>query len=229
MEINDANLAGFIQIIESDALLIIDVQNDFLPGGALPVEKGDEIIPAINLLAAKFHQTNNPIIFTQDWHPLEHESFASTHPGKNPYDPFESSGIGPILWPDHCIQETNGAKLAPGLTCVSYASLIIQKGFNKNIDSYSAFLENDKKTDTGLTTYLETLEIPISRVFICGLALDYCVYYSALDARNYAGLEVFVILDLSKPVNSPENSLSTALKKMKENGIVFVKSENILS
>ena len=117
----------------------------------------------------------------------------------------------------------------PGLIYVSNASLILQKGFNKKIDSYSAFFENDKKTDTGLKTYLKSMEIPIKRVFICGLALDYCVYYSAMDAKKYAGLEVVVILDLTKYVNSPENSLSKALKNMTESGIQFINSQNIIN
>ena len=228
MRIKDISVLGFIQIVKTDALLVIDLQNDFLPGGALPVEKGDEIIPGINSVAARFHQTNNPIIFTQDWHPPQHQSFASVHPSKKPYDSFESHGIGPILWPDHCVQETDGAKLAPGLTHVNNASLILQKGYNKNIDSYSAFLENDKKTDTGLKTFLEFGDPPVKRVFICGLALDYCVYFSAMDARNYSGLKVIVILDLTYPVNSPENSVSNALKSMVESGIKFSTSENIL-
>ncbi|MHA2074601.1 MAG: bifunctional nicotinamidase/pyrazinamidase [Candidatus Hodarchaeales archaeon] len=228
MEIKDINIVGFIKIVETDVLLIIDMQNDFLPGGALPVEKGDEIISGINSVAARFHQTSNPIIFTQDWHPSNHESFSSVHPGKNPYDLFESQGIGPILWPDHCVQETDGAKLAPGLLYVSNASLILQKGYNKNIDSYSAFLENDRKTDTGLKTFLESMEKQVKRVFICGLALDYCVYFSAMDAKDYSGFDVVVIIDLAKPVNSPENSLSNALETMIGSGIKFTTSENIL-
>ncbi len=226
MVIKDVELVGFIQVAETDALLIIDMQNDFLPGGQLPVDEGDEIILGINSIASYFHQINNPIVFTQDWHPLDHESFASVHQGKNPYDSYEVPGIGPILWPDHCIQGTDGAKLAPGLAYVGVANLILQKGYNKHIDSYSAFLENDKVTDTGLLTYLESENI--KRVFLCGLALDYCVNYTAIDARKYADLDVVVIFDLAKPVNSPEDSLSNALKNMKENGVKFASSEQIL-
>lgn len=226
MVIKDVELVGFIQVTKTDALLIIDMQNDFLPGGQLPVDEGDEIILGINSIASYFHQINNPTVFTQDWHPPDHESFASVHQGKNPYDSYEVPGIGPILWPDHCIQGTDGAKLAPGLAYVGVANLILQKGYNKHIDSYSAFLENDKVTDTGLRTYLESENI--KRVFLCGLALDYCVNYTAIDARKYADLDVVVIVDLAKPVNSPEDSLSNALKNMKENGVKFALSEQIL-
>ncbi len=226
MEIEDLELLGFIHIVKTDALIVVDVQNDFLPGGALPVEDGDKIIPGINSITSRFHESNNPIVFTQDWHPPDHESFASVHPGKTPYESYESEGIGPILWPDHCVQNTDGAKLAPGLLNISFASLILQKGYNKHIDSYSAFLENDKKTDTGLKTYLESEEI--NRVFICGLALDYCVYYSAIDGRNYADLQVVVIIDLTRPVNSPENSVSNALNDMTENEIKFTTCGHVL-
>lgn len=226
MAIKDVELVGFIQVTEIDALLIIDMQNDFLPGGQLPVNEGDEIILGINSIASYFHQINNPIVFTQDWHPPDHESFASAHQGKNPYDSYEVPGIGPFLWPDHCIQGTDGAKLAPGLAYVGVANLILQKGYNKHIDSYSAFFENDKVTDTGLLTYLESENI--KRVFLCGLALDYCVNYTAIDARKYADLDVVVIIDLAKPVNSPEDSLSNALKNMKENRVKFTSSEQIL-
>jgi nicotinamidase/pyrazinamidase len=226
MKIEDLELLGFIHLVVTDALLIVDIQNDFLPGGALPVEDGNKIIPGVNSITSRFHVSHNPIVFTQDWHPSDHKSFASVHPGKQPYDSHESEGIGPILWPDHCVQNTDGAKLAPGLSNISFASLILQKGFNKHIDSYSAFLENDKKTDTGLNTYLKSEEI--NRIFICGLALDYCVYYSAIDARNYADLEVVVIIDLTKPVNSPENSVSNALIDMIEKGVKFTTSEHVL-
>lgn len=224
MQIEDVPLAGFVKIDNKDALLVIDMQNDFLPNGALPVADGDKIIDGINDLANKFHQNENPVIFTQDWHPKDHHSFASAHPGKNPYDLFETPGIGPVLWPDHCVQGTHGANFASQLRTVE-ATLILRKGFHKTIDSYSAFLENDKKTETGLRTYLEA--IGINRIFVCGLALDYCVFYSAIDARNF-GFDVVYVLDLTKPINSPENSVSKALQKMIDHKIIFITSDQVL-
>jgi len=224
MQIEDVPLAGFVKIDHKDALLVIDMQNDFLPNGALPVADGDKIIDGINDLANKFHQNENPVIFTQDWHPKDHHSFASAHPGKNPYDLFEAPGIGPVLWPDHCVQGTYGANFVPQLQTVD-ATLILRKGFHKTIDSYSAFLENDKETETGLRTYLEA--IGINRIFVCGLALDYCVYYSAIDARN-CGFDVVYVLDLTKPVNSPENSVSKALQRMIDHKIIFLTSDQVL-
>ncbi|MFX0014755.1 MAG: bifunctional nicotinamidase/pyrazinamidase [Promethearchaeota archaeon] len=228
MQIDEVELAGFVKISkDTDALLVVDMQNDFLPNGALPVIDGDKIVPGINYLSAKFHQIENPIVFTQDWHPPDHFSFASTHPGKSPYDPIsEIEGIGPILWPDHCVQGTHGANFAPRLQTVN-ATLILRKGFHKTIDSYSAFLENDRNTETGLKTYLEA--VGINRVFICGLALDYCVYFSSIDAKSFAELEVVLVLDLTKPVNSPEDSVSNALQDMKDHNILFVSSDQILS
>lgn len=225
MQIEDVKLAGFIEITNKDTLLVIDMQNDFLPGGALPVADGDQIIPGINDLAEKFHQAENPIVFTQDWHPADHHSFASAHPGKNPYDSFDAPGIGPILWPDHCVQGTHGASLVPGLNSV-VATLILRKGFHKTIDSYSAFLENDKITETGLSTFLQTLGI--EKIFVCGLALDYCVYFTVLDAKSF-GFDVIYVLDLTKPVNAPENSVSNALQSMTDQKIIFVTSDQILS
>lgn len=225
MQIEDVQLAGFVKISDKDALLVIDMQNDFLPGGALPVADGDKINDGINDLAEKFHQIEYPVVFTQDWHPKDHHSFASAHPGKNPYDQVEAPGIGPILWPDHCVQGTHGANFAPKIQTVD-ATLILRKGFHKTIDSYSAFLENDKKTETGLRTYLEA--IGIERVFLCGLALDYCVYYTAVDAKNY-GFDVVFVLDLTKPVNSPENSVSNALQRMVDQKIIFVTSDQVLA
>ncbi|MHA2243540.1 MAG: bifunctional nicotinamidase/pyrazinamidase [Candidatus Hodarchaeales archaeon] len=224
MQIEDIELAGFIKITNKDVLLIVDVQNDFLPGGALPVAEGDKIILGINELSAKFHLTENAIIFTQDWHPVGHQSFASAHSEKNPYDSFEGLGIGPVLWPDHCVQGTHGASLAQGLNSV-VATLILRKGFHKAIDSYSAFLENDKTTETGLSTFLQTLGI--NRIFVCGLALDYCVYFTVVDAKAI-GFDVVVILDLSKPVNSPKDSLSNALRDMISQNVIFVTSDQIL-
>ncbi|MFX0183216.1 MAG: bifunctional nicotinamidase/pyrazinamidase [Candidatus Hodarchaeota archaeon] len=224
MQLDELEVIAPIKISEKDALVVVDIQNDFLPGGSLAVTDGDKIIPGVNTLGSKF-QKDQPIIFTQDWHPKDHHSFASVHSGKKPYDNFEAQGIGPVLWPDHCVQGSSGADFPSKLNTVM-AKLIIRKGYRKTIDSYSTFLENDKKTETGLRSYLEGLKI--ERIFLCGIALDYCVFYSAMDARNYGFDEVIVVVDLTKPVNSPENSVSLALNSMVENNIKFIRSDDIL-
>ena len=211
-----------MEICSKDALVVVDIQNDFMPDGALSVKGGDEIIDPINQFSNKFHKTENVVILTQDWHPPKHLSFASSH-NKRPYEPYESEGIGPILWPDHCVQGSNGARFHDTLE-TKFANAIIRKGYHPTIDSYSAFIENDGKTYTGLSGYLKVLGK--KRVFICGLALDYCVYYSAIDGRNL-GFEIVVLVDLSKAINSPPGHLSSALKQMVEIGVNFVKSENV--
>jgi len=179
-----------------DALLVIDLQNDFCPGGALAVVDGDKVIPTINALAQKFDH----VILTQDWHPQNHISFASTHPDKEPYETIEAP-YGPdilqTLWPDHCVQNTRGAALHPDLS-IHHAELILRKGFRRHIDSYSAFLENDHFTPTGLAGYLR--ERDLTRLFLCGLAYDFCVRYSAIDGKKL-GFETVVIEDATRPVN----------------------------
>jgi len=224
MQLEEIEVIPPIQISKNDTLVVVDIQNDFLPGGSLAVADGDKIIPGINRLGSRF-QKDQPIIFTQDWHPEDHHSFASVHSGKKPFDNFVAPGIGPVLWPDHCVQGSSGADFPPTLNTVM-AKLIIRKGYRKTIDSYSAFLENDKKTEIGLRSYLEGLGI--ERIFLCGIALDYCVFYSAMDAKNYGFDDVIVVVDLTKPVNSPENSISIALKSMVENNIRFIISDDIL-
>jgi nicotinamidase/pyrazinamidase len=182
----------------TDALLVIDMQLDFLPGGALEVKGGDEIIPGINALAAHFDH----VILTQDWHPRGHISFASTH-HKQPFtDTIQAPYGAQTLWPDHCIQGTRGAELHPGLS-IPHAELILRKGFRKNIDSYSAFTENDGVTPTGLAGYLR--ERGLTRLFFTGLAYDFCVGFSALAAARL-GFESIVIEDLSRAVNLPASS-----------------------
>ncbi|KON26902.1 hypothetical protein AC481_06345 [miscellaneous Crenarchaeota group archaeon SMTZ-80] len=222
MEIEKLKPTPSVKINDKDALVIVDIQNDFMPDGALSVKGGDEIIDPINQFSNKFHKTENVVILTQDWHPPKHLSFASSH-NKRPYEPYESEGIGPILWPDHCVQGSNGARFHDTLE-TKFANAIIRKGYHPTIDSYSAFIENDGKTYTGLSGYLKVLGK--KRVFICGLALDYCVYYSAIDGRNL-GFEIVVLVDLSKAINSPPGHLSSALKQMVEIGVNFVKSENV--
>ena len=179
----------------TDALLVIDMQNDFLPGGALAVKDGDVIIPGINALAAQFEH----VILTQDWHPRGHISFASTH-GKQPFIDTVQAPYGiQTLWPDHCLQGSHGAELHTGLE-IPHTELILRKGFRQDIDSYSAFTENDGKTPTGLAGYLR--ERGLHRLFLTGLAYDFCVGFSALAAVKL-GFEALVVEDLSRAVGLP--------------------------
>ena len=180
----------------TDALLVIDMQNDFLPGGALPVADGDAIVPGMNALAHCFDH----VLVTQDWHPTGHISFASTHAGKQAFVDKAEAFYGPqALWPDHCVQGSEGAALAVALD-TSRVELVLRKGFRQSIDSYSAFVENDKTTLTGLAGFLR--ERGLTRLFFCGLAYDFCVGHSALDAVRL-GFEALVIEDLSRAVNLP--------------------------
>ena len=189
-----------MQLRPTDALLVIDMQLDFLPGGALAVADGEAILPGINALAARFDH----VILTQDWHPRNHISFASTH-GLHPFtDTIEASYGTQHLWPDHCIQGTRGAELHPDLS-IPHAELILRKGFRKNIDSYSAFTENDQQTPTGLAGYLR--ERGLTRLFFTGVAYDFCVGFSALAAARL-GFESLVIEDLTRAVNLP-NTVDT--------------------
>jgi nicotinamidase/pyrazinamidase len=178
---------------DSDVLLVIDVQNDFCPGGNLPVPEGDRVVPVINALARRFQH----VVATQDWHPAGHHSFASSHAGRKPYDTIEVAYGPQILWPDHCVQGTGGAEFRSDLA-LSNLQLVIRKGFRPHIDSYSAFFENDHKTPTGLAGYLR--ERGIKRVFACGLALDFCVRYSAEDAKR-EGFDVVVIEDACRGID----------------------------
>jgi nicotinamidase/pyrazinamidase len=185
-----------MQLRPTDALLVIDMQLDFLPGGALAIADGDAILPGINTLAARFDH----VILTQDWHPSNHISFASTHPGKHPFtDTVEASYGTQHLWPDHCLQGSRGADLHPDLS-IPHAELILRKGFREDIDSYSAFTENDQQTPTGLAGYLR--ERGLTRLFFTGVAYDFCVGFSALAAARL-GFESIVIEDLSRAVNFP--------------------------
>ena len=179
----------------TDALLLIDLQPDFMPGGALAVADGDQILPLINSLAAKFEH----VILTQDWHPPHHISFASSHPGKAPFSQIEVAYGPQTLWPDHCLQGSLGAALHPALD-VCHAELILRKGFRREIDSYSAFLENDHVTPTGLAGYLR--ERGLQRLFIAGLAYDYCVRFSAIDGKTL-GFETIVMEDATRAVGLP--------------------------
>ena len=179
----------------TDALLLIDLQPDFMPGGALAVTGGDEILPRINSLAAKFEH----VILTQDWHPAGHISFASSHPGTTPFSQIDVSYGPQTLWPDHCLQHSPGAALHPDVA-IPHAELILRKGFRREIDSYSAFLENDHVTPTGLAGYLR--ERGLHRLFLAGLAYDYCVRFSAIDGKAL-GFETIVIEDATRSVGLP--------------------------
>jgi nicotinamidase/pyrazinamidase len=181
-----------MQIEPHDALIVIDVQNDFCPGGALAVADGDAVIPVIHRIAPLFQH----IILTQDWHSAHHASFASAHPGKQPFDRIQLSYGEQTLWPDHCVQGSSGANFHPDLH-LPQAEIILRKGFRPQIDSYSAFFENDRETPTGLAGYLE--ERSLTRVFFAGLAYDYCVGYSALDARRL-GLPAFIVRDACRAI-----------------------------
>ncbi|WP_170479573.1 bifunctional nicotinamidase/pyrazinamidase [Ruegeria arenilitoris] len=191
------------------ALLVIDVQNDFCPGGALAVPGGDEVVAPINAMMADF----DAVILTQDWHPAVHSSFASQHDGKNPFDTTELHYGEQVLWPDHCVQGTEGANFHPGLN--THADLVLRKGFRKDIDSYSAFFENDRETPTGLEGYLKSRGI--AKLTIVGLATDFCVHYSAVDAARL-GFDVTVRTDACRAIDM-EGSLAAAKQAMKAAGV----------
>ena len=213
-----------IKINKKDALIIVDMQNDFIPGGSLPVEEGDLIIEDINSIAKNFKLNKGYVILTKDWHPQNHLSFASNHPGKSPGDEFMSDdgAIGPLLWPDHCVQGTRGAEFHKDLK-VDLVDSIFKKGMNPNIDSYSGFQDNDKKSETGLREYLNSKKI--KRIFVCGLALDYCCYYTAMDGFDF-GYKVYLLVDLTRGIDLPEGSIRNALKNMKDKGINFANKES---
>jgi nicotinamidase/pyrazinamidase len=196
----------------TQALIVIDVQNDFCPGGALAVPEGDLIVPGINALMADFPA----VILTQDWHPAGHSSFASEHPGKAPMEMTEMPYGPQVLWPDHCIQGSIGAQFHPDLT-VDRADLIIRKGYNRAIDSYSAFFENDHTTPTGLEGYLRTRSI--TRLTMVGLATDFCVNYSAVDAAKL-GFDVTVRQDLCRAIDFG-GSLAAAQEGMVKAGVTL--------
>jgi len=199
----------------SDALLIIDVQNDFCSGGALAVRDGEQVVSTINRLSPKFQA----VVATQDWHTPRHNSFASDHHGKAPFQTTELAYGTQVLWPDHCVQGTQGAEFHPALDLV-HCQMIVRKGFRPGIDSYSAFVENDKKTTTGLAGYLK--ERGIKRVFLTGLATDFCVFYSAMDARA-DGFEAVLVEDACRAIDL-DGSLAAARKAMAEAGVAVMKS-----
>ena len=201
------------------ALLIIDVQNDFCPGGKLAVPNGDEVVPPINRLSPYFEY----VIQTQDWHPVSHTSFAANHKDKNPYDTINLDYGKQVLWPNHCVQGSRGAEFHPDLETI-HTNVTIRKGFRPEIDSYSAFFENDKATDTGLKGYLDSLGI--STVFICGLATDFCVKWTALDSIK-SGYNTYLICDATKGIDI-DNSVQTSMKEMYDAGVEFILSDYLI-
>ncbi|WP_199540010.1 bifunctional nicotinamidase/pyrazinamidase [Paraburkholderia kururiensis] len=202
-----------------EVLLVVDVQNDFMPGGALAVPHGDEIVPLVNRLARGFSH----VMLTQDWHPASHVSFAANHAGRAPFETIALPYGDQVLWPVHCVQATSGAQFHSELD-VPHARGVIRKGHHANVDSYSAFLEADRKTPTGLAGYLR--ETGVTRVWCCGLATDYCVAWSALDARA-AGFEVAVIEDASRAIDL-NGSLAAAWQQLQAAGVSRVQSAEVL-
>jgi nicotinamidase/pyrazinamidase len=203
----------------TDCLLVVDVQNDFMPGGALAVGGGDQIVPLVNRIAAGFAV----VVLTQDWHPAGHASFASSHPGKRPFQTLRLSYGEQILWPDHCVQGTSGAAFHAALD-IPHAQLVIRKGHHRKVDSYSAFLEADRKTRTGLDGYLASREV--KRVFCVGLATDFCVAWSALDARRFR-FQAAVIEDACRPIDR-DGSLEAAWRAMQKVGVRRLSSAAVL-
>ncbi|MEO5805397.1 bifunctional nicotinamidase/pyrazinamidase [Devosia sp.] len=208
-----------LTITPTDVLIVVDVQYDFLPGGSLAVVDGDAIIPLINRLAQKF--TN--VVLTQDWHPADHISFASNHPGRAPFEVIDLPYGQQVLWPDHCVWDSEGAELSADLA-IPHGQLIIRKGYHQSVDSYSGFQEADRHTRTGLTGYLR--ERGLGRLFVVGLATDYCVGWTALDGVA-AGFDVTVIEDATGAIDNA-GSLARAWADMAEAGVKRVMSKDIL-
>jgi nicotinamidase/pyrazinamidase len=202
----------------SDVLLVVDVQNDFIPGGALPVKEGDQVVPLVNQIATGFRH----VILTQDWHTPGHISFASTHPGKKPFETTKLAYGTQVLWPDHCVQGTPGADFHKDLK-IPHAELIIRKGHRQHMDSYSAFYEADGKASTGLAGYVR--DRGFRRVFLVGLATDFCVCWSALDARK-VGLGALVIEDACRGIDT-DGSLAKAWTQMTKAGVKRIRSSDL--
>ena len=203
----------------NSVLLVVDVQVDFCPAGNLPVPDGDKVVPVINRLAQAFPR----IVATQDWHPQHHVSFASNHPGAEPFDILPEKEGGQILWPDHCVPGTVGAEFHPDLDTLPF-DLIVRKGTDPELDSYSAFFENDRKTPTGLHFYLEGLEV--KSVYLVGLALDVCIYYSAMDALKL-GFQTVVVEDACRGIDTPPGSMETCLVEMRSAGVRILKAAEV--
>ena len=209
-----------MEIVSKDVLIVIDVQNDFCPGGALAVADGDLVIDPIHRAAAKF----NHVVLTQDWHTVGHTSFASAHAGKHPFEQIEVNYGMQTLWPDHCIQGSKGAEFHPALH-LPQAELILRKGFRPHIDSYSAFFENDRATATGLAGYLR--ERGFTRIFLAGLAYDFCVGYSALDARRL-GFDAIILRDACRAIDL-NGSVAKIELEFARAGVTVIESGELIS
>jgi nicotinamidase/pyrazinamidase len=210
--------AASVKPDDASALLVIDVQNCFLPGGSLAVKDGEQVVPVINRIAKGFAN----VVLTQDWHTAGHVSFASAHSGKKPFELIDLSYGKQVLWPDHCVQGTDGASLSKDLS-IPQAGLIIRKGFHKDVDSYSAFTEADGKTTTGLAAYLKARQV--ERLFVAGLATDFCVAWTALDARK-AGFETYVVEDACRGIDT-QGSMAKAWADMNAAGVKRIQSSDI--
>ena len=211
-------MADRIPLSDRDVLVAVDVQNDFCPGGRLAVPRGDEVVPMINRLCERFRH----VVLTQDWHPPGHLSFASSHPGRKPFETIEAPYGRQELWPDHCVQDTPGAEFRRDLV-VPHAALIVRKGFRREIDSYSAFYENDHTTPTGLAGYLK--ERGLARVFLAGLAFDFCVRFSAEDAHR-CGFAVVVIEDACRGIDL-DGSVAATQRRLAEIGATVIAANEI--
>jgi nicotinamidase/pyrazinamidase len=207
-----------MRIAAEDVLIVTDVQNDFCPGGALAVPGGDAVIAPIHRIAPRFSH----IVLTQDWHSPKHSSFASAHPGKQPFDSIRLAYGEQTLWPDHCVQGSKGAEFHPALH-LPQAELILRKGFHTHVDSYSAFYENDRATPTGLAGYLR--ERGLARIFFSGLAYDYCVAYSALDARRL-GLPAFILRDACRAIDL-NGSVASMEAEFARAGVAILESQEL--
>ncbi len=210
--------AGTIAVDDKSVLIVVDVQNCFLPGGSLAVKDGDQVVPVINRIAQKFIH----VVLTQDWHTPGHISFASSHPGKSAFEVIKLPYGDQVLWPDHCVQGTSGAEISKDIS-IPHAELVVRKGYNKNMDSYSALVEADHKTPTGLGGYLK--ERGLARVFVAGLATDFCVAWTAMDAQR-AGFETFVIDDASRGIDN-RGSLAAAWSAMEKLGVKRITSGDL--
>jgi nicotinamidase/pyrazinamidase len=204
---------------QHSVLIVVDAQNGFMPGGGLPVPRGDEVVPVINRIGQRFSN----VVLTQDWHPAGHASFASSHPGKSPYEVITMPYGPQVLWPEHCVQGTHDAALHKDLH-LPHTQLIIRKGFHPHVDSYSAFMEADRATTTGLAAYLRARGM--RKVYICGLATDFCVAWTALDARA-AGLEAVVLEDACRAIDL-DGSLDKAWQSMLAAGVQRVQSDQLI-
>jgi nicotinamidase/pyrazinamidase len=207
-----------IRIRPNDVLLVVDIQNDFCPGGGLSVPRGDEVVTPINHLANRFEH----VILTQDWHPRGHLSFASSHPGRQAYETIYVAYGPQVLWPDHCIQGTAGANFRSDLQ-IPHAELVLRKGYHREIDSYSAFYENDRKTHTGLAGYIR--ERGLERVVVAGLAFDFCVRFSSEDARH-EGFEVVVVEDACRGIDV-NGSMDETRRALGSLGIACISSDHV--